>query len=1147
MAEITIKDLIKQIIPSLGQSDPKTLEEAQGVFYEKYNFENGATDIWKGFLDFLNQEITNGYLHSNNSNLPITEDLFNQSTTETLFKYINNKIDLNENLFEELYDSYKDKLSSIDLSTASGLISIDNQYWNESVSKLVATLIKNLTKDGIKKGLDIIIDSNHKAVIANIFGADAATNNNAYVKPDKNMSQQAYTTVRGSDLIKEDTELDKVQYTNSVADTVIRLIMPKYSREVKVEDLNRNFWVISQIIGLINAYLFEDSSPIIDMFKKILSELMQLWENLLYLWALFAVSIYNKKEYTDVHTEIIYLPYDEYITYFKNDNFDNFIDISEDNKFLQSVLDECVAEIKKRIKYMEDMYPQSNLCIIPVIRKDNYKYNYYNKEIYLGAFLFDRNKKESNQSDGWSTVLFLQGTSSGYFSCTPLFAIPSTRVTLQYGFQVGPQCSVAINGSVQDESALIRCDTLLTGIADNGNGTYKVYHPMSKVNNYEEWNSGEYISFIRTQYSVLPNYNEICTYDSTNKKLVFNGLDLIFSDGVGEEYYTIENDNKNYYNYLKWTLRIESGDGNTASVYMVSYPSAARPSSGNILNGVKDNVYISGYYLGEVPSELYYSKQYEPSFKTKNIYGRPLINELKDIPGLSDNFSGNNTVFNTLIDKDADDLNKYFEENTDIIEDESKDFYFYFLTHQYGIEKKRISNTNKGYIQNYYDWNGSTFQKIETSNNNKSLISINPVLYYNNDEFQDTILSQCGLPALEDGYGYGRRAGNVSNYCCLWNPFIQERIPLPGFLNYTKIILNPSSKLSPILYNEDNQQIEAADCIKNNAVLRLSAITQKNTDGSYKTTPNLDDITFVYSNSTYTNTSFGILDKSGKVSDDNWYIKYNSATVVFAPHLDKMGVIYMHEQDKAPFLNSCNFRPFNMNNLTYRDSYIPAKSDLSSQDISKMVFYSLKKSCSTFYHIDTNNYYRAPFFTIGWINVNDYFDNFETFINQTSQKQAYATLMNVVNNNDTYTSSIGNTITDAMSTLLLDIIPSYVYTINDAIVFGNYNYATMAQRQVDLQGYNYITTEKQGFFSPNFRQSTYLPNFEYNSNYGIDYNYTMLKKALAVKATVLYSSSTCDISKFLDIDGNAIFQSQLKLDFSTYPNNGYISHTGTWG
>jgi len=38
--------------------------------------------------------------------------------------------------------------------------------------------------------------------------------------------------------------------------------MPKNTRRVEIEDLNRNFWVIAQVITAIGTYLFDPNGPI---------------------------------------------------------------------------------------------------------------------------------------------------------------------------------------------------------------------------------------------------------------------------------------------------------------------------------------------------------------------------------------------------------------------------------------------------------------------------------------------------------------------------------------------------------------------------------------------------------------------------------------------------------------------------------------------------------------------------------------------------------------------------------------------------------------------------------------------------------------------------------------------------------------------
>lgn len=60
--------------------------------------------------------------------------------------------------------------------------------------------------------------------------------------------------------------------------------MPEYKRDVEIEDLNRNFWVIGQALSLLYAYIFDENSPLPKLLSGILDEITQLWENMFYLW-----------------------------------------------------------------------------------------------------------------------------------------------------------------------------------------------------------------------------------------------------------------------------------------------------------------------------------------------------------------------------------------------------------------------------------------------------------------------------------------------------------------------------------------------------------------------------------------------------------------------------------------------------------------------------------------------------------------------------------------------------------------------------------------------------------------------------------------------------------------------------------------------
>jgi len=69
--------------------------------------------------------------------------------------------------------------------------------------------------------------------------------------------------------------------------------MPKYSKEIEVEDLNRNFWVISQVLSALSWYLFQDGlkNNLKNNLADIINELTQLWDNVILLWAALAKNL----------------------------------------------------------------------------------------------------------------------------------------------------------------------------------------------------------------------------------------------------------------------------------------------------------------------------------------------------------------------------------------------------------------------------------------------------------------------------------------------------------------------------------------------------------------------------------------------------------------------------------------------------------------------------------------------------------------------------------------------------------------------------------------------------------------------------------------------------------------------------------------
>lgn len=200
-------------------------------------------------------------------------------------------------------------------------------------------------------------------------------NEDTYIVPHN------YSTVRANDKIKRILNDERfLQFTHKLFDKYIRLLMPEYERTVEIEDLNRNFWVIGQVLTGILSFLFDEDSPINDLFNGMLDELAQLWENLLYLWVAFALISQAIRE-NDIM--VLTIPVNNLYSepYIKFDDFQR-------NNTTQ------LAAIWDRLKYLKDVYNRSTLVIIPEVRQNAYLENYYARVSYPGAIIYNRKVAE---------------------------------------------------------------------------------------------------------------------------------------------------------------------------------------------------------------------------------------------------------------------------------------------------------------------------------------------------------------------------------------------------------------------------------------------------------------------------------------------------------------------------------------------------------------------------------------------------------------------------------------------------------------------------------------------------------------------------------------------------------------------------------
>ena len=299
----------------------------------------------------------------------------------SLFKELNNLIDL-DGITEEDFNNY-----------FTGLIQNRNNLWNESLKNIL-----NIFYDYFYKDEDKIIpikdlpEEAEKFKVSDIKNANAGKsfNGTPWVHKNTNIEGESYDDVRGNDKIESVlNKRNRLQFTHhqtddDITNKYIRLLMPKYVRRVEVEDLNRNFWVIGQTITGISAYLFDDDSPIKKMFKYLSSEIIQLWENLIYLWAL--LKILSIRPPYETKCLVVYVPNDTQNNQLKYDNFG----------------ESPAANLQgagTRLKYLIDQYPNCNLLVLPIVRKGNYWHNYYTQEHYYGVLKYNRETKENKEWD----------------------------------------------------------------------------------------------------------------------------------------------------------------------------------------------------------------------------------------------------------------------------------------------------------------------------------------------------------------------------------------------------------------------------------------------------------------------------------------------------------------------------------------------------------------------------------------------------------------------------------------------------------------------------------------------------------------------------------------------------------------------------
>ena len=306
---------------------------------------------------------------------------------------------INENDLYEIYRFYENITINNNIgynvlfkATAAKLLSkmeADEQLTNEEIDQLNEAIVSGINMDEQKFQISY---SDTKFYSINGSYVNFKVISEPWVVPWYNIDGDSYSRVRNSDKkISALTNEEQLNFTRKPNEETkfIRLIMPKYKRKVEVEDLNRDFWVIGQVIAGISITLFDDNGPLKSVIEGILKEIGQLWENIIYLWLALAL-LSKKKTYDQTHSEVVILSYNEYNNHLKYDNFNEINDYTNE------------------LNYLINKYPDYNLIIMPVIRTHNYEQNYYRAVKYPGIWVYDRNK----ESPEWKVYKFNDNNNS---------------------------------------------------------------------------------------------------------------------------------------------------------------------------------------------------------------------------------------------------------------------------------------------------------------------------------------------------------------------------------------------------------------------------------------------------------------------------------------------------------------------------------------------------------------------------------------------------------------------------------------------------------------------------------------------------------------------------------------------------------------
>lgn len=524
----------------------------------------------------------------------------------SIFDFINNNADLEGSAFNKFLTELSEKK----------LEDEKINLWNESLNEAIQYYLNNMkivNSNGIIPGTDYTYGDLFQADAGNSFDE---SKEKEWVRPWKNINKIDYSQVRSGDAIKSVLNSNEnLQFTNSNREKdYIRLLMPMYERNVEIEDLDRNFWVIGQVITGICKYIF-DNGPITKEFENLLKEVGEIWENILFLWA--ALALQKNRQYENVHTEVVYLPNDEYQPNMKYDNFTYSI-----NNSGVSWNDVCL-----RLEPYKQMYSDSNLALIIVRRIENYQHNYYKTERFSGIAFYDRNNPNKNLN-GFRVLGFKETDNDG--SVTNL--------------DIGLNTAINNSNSTWGDYA---CCIHETSVLKNN-----YYMPYSNVSNFATEKKTTYYGAIRT---IVPYRDNMITYNiGTGDFILHKDLFSIeLYDAIGNSVKDTTTDkllNTQRIGYFKYSKDQIIGKDDI-SVKYINLPVATvgtklTEKSGN---GIID----SGYYLGELISQRKNSKVFNYELHERNIEITPInasFEKIMNSKAMAAIKEDNDKILNSLID-----------------------------------------------------------------------------------------------------------------------------------------------------------------------------------------------------------------------------------------------------------------------------------------------------------------------------------------------------------------------------------------------------------------------------------------------------------------------------------------------------------------